>query len=71
MLKIIDLNRNEELSASAMGQMAGGEGLTPMQAEFALMDAANWFLQVGFTQAAAKLASASDYVALGMDPKPT
>jgi hypothetical protein len=46
MLKIIDLNRNEELSASEMGKLAGGS------AQEALSAWANVMREAGFDKAA-------------------
>jgi|HubBroStandDraft_1064217.scaffolds.fasta_scaffold272363_2 hypothetical protein len=52
MLKIVDLNRNEELSSASMSKVSGGEGITPLQAGDVMMDASDMFEAMGLYAAA-------------------
>jgi hypothetical protein len=56
MLKIIDLNRNEELSASAMGKVAGGMPCSALEPGYsALVVVGQQLQEMGFTAAASNL----------------
>jgi hypothetical protein len=52
MLKIVDLNRNEELSSASMSKVSGGEGITPLQAGDVMEDASEMFEAMGMYYAA-------------------
>jgi hypothetical protein len=52
MLKVVDLNRNEELSSASMSTVSGGEGITSTQAGDVMEDAADMFDAMGLTDAA-------------------
>ena len=49
MLKIVDLNRNEELSSASMSEVSGGEGISPQQAGDVMEDASDMFDSMGLT----------------------